>query len=177
MADTTARVLNDPVAATGLPSILKYNSLSKMVQHKRKIKLDCPSLPKDWDNMIIPENMRTIHDNLPIVIMEKGIADDSNKVIWGFSSPSGLDTMRGAEFIFGDGTFEMVKQTLFSLHEGPHMSQGGDWHPGPQAAPLGLRDCCGEGNQGRLSRSLVAPSTLEGTSRSIFRPRGLYRST
>ena len=114
MADTTARVLNDPVAATGLPSILKYNSLSKMVQHKRKIKLDCPSLPKDWDNMIIPENMRTIHDNLPIVIMEKGIADDSNKVIWGFSSPSGLDTMREAKSIFADGTFEMVKQTLFS---------------------------------------------------------------
>ena len=85
-----------------------------MVQRKRKIELDCPSLPKDWDEMIIPENMRTTHDNLPFVITEERIADDSNKVIWGFSSPSGLDTMRGAESLFADGTFEMVKQTLFS---------------------------------------------------------------
>ena len=114
MADITARVLNDPVASTGLPSIPKYNSLSKMVQRKRKIELDCPSLPKEWEEMIIPENMRTTHDNLPFVIMEKRLDDDSNKVIWGFSSPSGLDTMREAESIFADGTFEMVKQTLFS---------------------------------------------------------------
>ena len=45
MADITKRVLNDPVAATGLPSIPKYNAISKMVQRKRKIELDCPSLP------------------------------------------------------------------------------------------------------------------------------------
>ena len=31
--------------------------------------------------MIIPENMRTTHDNLPFVIMEKRIDDNSNKVI------------------------------------------------------------------------------------------------
>ena len=114
MADITKRVLNDTVAATGLPSIPKYNAISKMVQRKRKIELDCPSLPKEWDEMIIPENMRTTHDNLPFVIMEERIGDDSNKVIWGFSSPAGLDTMREAESIFADGTFEMVKQTLFS---------------------------------------------------------------
>ena len=70
MADITKRVLNDPVAATGLPSIPKYNAISKMVQRKRKIELDCPSLPKEWDEMIIPENMRTTHDNLPFVIMD-----------------------------------------------------------------------------------------------------------
>ena len=76
MADITKRVLNDTVAATGLPSIPKYNAISKMVQRKRKIELDCPSLPKEWDEMIIPENMRTAHDNLPFVIMEERIGDD-----------------------------------------------------------------------------------------------------
>ena len=85
MADITKRVLNDTVAATGLPSIPKYNAISKMVQRKRKIELDCPSLPKEWDEMIIPENMRTTHDNLPFVIMEERIGDDSNKVIWGLA--------------------------------------------------------------------------------------------
>ena len=81
IADITAKVLNDPVGAAGIPSIPKYNAISKMVQRKRKIELDCPSLPKDWEEMIIPENMRTTHDNLPFVIMKERIADDSKKVI------------------------------------------------------------------------------------------------
>ena len=75
----------------------KYNSIiSKMVQRKRKIELGCPSLSKEWAEMIILENMRTTNDNLPFVIIEERIDDNSNKVIvgWGFSSPAGLDTMR-----------------------------------------------------------------------------------
>ena len=54
--------------------------------------------------MIILKNMMTTHDNLPFVIMEERIANDNNKVIWGFSFTSGLDTMREAESIFADGT-------------------------------------------------------------------------
>ena len=50
---------------SGLPSILKYNSISKMAQRKKKIELDCASLPEGWAEVIIPENMRTTHDNLP----------------------------------------------------------------------------------------------------------------
>ena len=114
MADITAKVLNDPVGAAGLPSLPKYNAISKMVQRKRKLELDCPSLPKEWGEMVIPDNMRTTYDNLPFVIMEERISEDSEEVIWGLASPSGLDTMKQAESIFADGTFEMVKQTLFS---------------------------------------------------------------
>ena len=35
-------------------------------------------------------------------------------MIWGFSSPSGLDTMKNSESFFADGTFKMVQQTMFS---------------------------------------------------------------
>ena len=115
MTDITAKVLNDPVAATGVPSVPKYNTIAKMVQRKRKLELSCPKLPKEWKDMIIPDSMKTTCDNLPFVILDERIGnEDDDKVIWGFSSPSGMDTMRQANSVFADGTFEMVKQTLFS---------------------------------------------------------------
>ena len=59
MTDITAKVLNDPVAATGVPSVPKYNTIAKMVQRKRKLELSCPKLPKEWKDMIIPDSMKT----------------------------------------------------------------------------------------------------------------------
>ena len=92
ITDITAKVLNDPVGATGTPRIPKYDAISKMIQRKRKLEIDCPSLPKEWEEMVIPDCMKTTYDNLPFVIMEERIDKDSDQVIWGFASPSGLDT-------------------------------------------------------------------------------------
>ena len=113
MSDITSKVLNDPVTASGLSSIPKYNSITKQVQRKRKLELDCPALPKEWKEMIIPDTMKTTCDNLPFVILEEKITN-SEAVIWGFSSPSGLDIMKKSESFYADGTFEMVQQTMFS---------------------------------------------------------------
>ena len=52
MADITAKVLNDPVGAAGLPSLPKYNAIRKMVQRKRKLELltapPCPRSGGRW---------------------------------------------------------------------------------------------------------------------------------
>ena len=62
--------------------------------------------------MKVPEQMKTTVDNQPFLIMEEKIAGKDD-VVWGFASASGLEVMKKADAFYGDGIFEMVKDTKF----------------------------------------------------------------
>ena len=112
-SDITSEVLSNSNTAAGLSSIPKYKTLAKSIQRKRKLELDCPAIPKSWHEMKVPEQMKVTVDNEPFLIMEERIAG-KDEVVWGFASSYGLDLMKKSDAFYGDGTFEMVKETKFS---------------------------------------------------------------
>ena len=74
---------------------------------------NCPPLPKTWDDMIVPDIFKTTASNEDFVIMEHTLDQDNKKII-GFLSPSCQNILTSATIWSGDGTFDIVKSTLFT---------------------------------------------------------------
>ena len=74
--------------------------------------MDCPAIPKSWEDMIIPEEYKKTTDGKPFTIFEERIPGKYES-IWGFASESGLEVMRAASDWFIDGTFEIMEDTMF----------------------------------------------------------------
>ena len=111
--DLTNKVMSDPnVGPSGLLHLLTPRSLSMAILRKRKAEGNLPDLPKNWEDMIVPDQYKATIDGELFLILEE-IVPDTLKKVWGFASPSGLATLKQAQDIYGDGTFKLVKQCLF----------------------------------------------------------------
>ena len=109
----TNKVMSDPgVGPSGLLYSPKPRSLSMAIRRKRKAEGNQPDLPKNWEDIIVPDQYKATIDGELFLILEE-IVPDTLKKVWGFASPSGLATLQQAQDIYGDGTFELVKQCLF----------------------------------------------------------------
>ena len=96
----------------GLPFIPSSKSLAMSLQRKKRKESDHPSIPHDWDDMKIPEDMKCTADGQNFCIMEERMPGKDQK-IWGFASQMGIEVMKTATDWFIDGTFELVNSTLF----------------------------------------------------------------
>ena len=63
--------------------------------------------------MELPERFSITSDGKPLLILDETIPEDGSKV-WGFASELGLSILKKAKDVYGDGTFEICKNTLFS---------------------------------------------------------------
>ena len=90
----------------------QVQSLWLHLQRKKRKESDHPSIPHDWDDMKIPEDMKCTADGQNFCIMEERMPGKDQK-IWGFASQMGIEVMKTATDWFIDGTFELVNSTLF----------------------------------------------------------------
>ena len=74
--------------------------------------LDFPPIPRVWSQMKVPKQIKTTVDNQLFWIMEEKISGKDD-IVWGFASAFRLEVMKIADAFYGDGTFEMVKDTKF----------------------------------------------------------------
>ena len=110
--DVTNQVLSDPLTADGLAFMPNMRSRARSIQVKRKAGLKAPSLPKEWEDMIVPELYHVTIDGEEFLILDSNVPGKSTKV-WGWASSTGLSIMKAAHDIYGDGTFEICKATKF----------------------------------------------------------------
>lgn len=110
--DLTNSVLSDPLTASGLPNLPNMRSMARSIQMKRKSLLGSPSLPKTWDDMIVPEEYTITLDGEEFLILDEHLPGKISKV-WGWASDSGLAILKAASDIYGDGTFKICKYTMF----------------------------------------------------------------
>ena len=71
-----------------------------------------PPLPKSWEEMIVPDGFYTTSDGADFLILDSTVPG-SQKKVWGWASETGINILSAASDIYGDGTFEIVGQTLF----------------------------------------------------------------
>ena len=108
------RIKSSPSTSSGMP-YLKAANLARQVQRKRKTERGPEgNLPTTWLDMIIPqqyyhttggENFKILEVSQPLPKLGK---------IWIFGSPFSLGILKSSKEWFLDGTFDVVKFTLFS---------------------------------------------------------------
>ena len=88
-------------------------TLARTLQRKRKVELGVTgNLSESWEEMLVPEVFTKTVDGEEFIILDEPLEGKVGKV-WGFCSPTGLAILKGAKDVYGDGTFEIVKSTLF----------------------------------------------------------------
>ena len=110
--DVTNDVLSYPRTSDGLPYLPNMRAMARSMQLKRKGILNAPSIPKEWEEMIVPEQYSTTLDGEHFLILDQAVPGKSIKV-WGWASNTGISIMKAANHIYGDGTFEICKETKF----------------------------------------------------------------
>ena len=111
------RVMSSPATSSGMALLPKASSLVRQVQRKRKAERGPGgNLLTSWQDMIIPLPLQyhrtTGGENF--IISEVSQALPKLGKIWIFASPFNLSILRSSEEWFLDGTFDVVKFTLFS---------------------------------------------------------------
>ena len=117
LQNITEKVLADPTTReTGVGSIPLMKTISRTIQKKRKTLLDCPDIPRSWEDVEVPEALKTDSSGEPWVILDDHTDEDDNSSpkILGFASKTGLDLLKKAVLWSIDGTFEIMKPTMFS---------------------------------------------------------------
>ena len=111
--DLTASVMEEPsTSGVGIPELPNQRSVARQIQRKRKEELGMPPLPKSWEEMIVPDGFYTTSDGADFLVLDS-IVPGSQKKVWGWASETGINILSAASDVYGDGTFEIVGQTLF----------------------------------------------------------------
>ena len=112
--DLTAAVMGEPsTSGVGVPELPNQRSMARLIQKKRKAELGMPSLPSSWEEMTVPDEYYTTQDGGDFLILDEYVPGTLKKV-WGWASDSGISVLKASSDIYGDGTFEVAKSTLFS---------------------------------------------------------------
>ena len=109
------RVMSSSATSSGLALLPKAASLARQLQRKRKADRGPEgNLPTSWQDMIIPLQYHHTTGGENFTIMEESQALPKLLKIWIFASPFSLGILKSSEEWFLDGTFDVVKFTLFS---------------------------------------------------------------
>lgn len=101
-----------PVAINCMP---KAKAFTRKIQRARKDSLDCPAIPSTWAEMEIPENLTKTANGEQFLICDQLIdTQPQDAKVIGFASKPCIDILDSTDDMFGDGTFEIAKSTLFS---------------------------------------------------------------
>lgn len=109
-------VINQLKAAAPIAvnSVSKASTFARRLQRERNKQNGCTDIPTDWESMIVPDKFKKTSANEQFLIVEETISDTSEEKVVGFSSPSGLEVLDFSDDWYGDGTFAIVKSTLFA---------------------------------------------------------------
>ena len=112
--DLTAAVMGEPsTSGVGVPELPNQRSMARLIQKKRKAELGMPSLPSSWEEMTVPDEYTITQDGEDFLILDE-VVPGTLKKVWGWASASGVSVLKASSDIYGDGTFEVTKSTLFS---------------------------------------------------------------
>ena len=108
------RIESTPATSSGM-AYLKAANLARQVQRKRKAERGPEgNLPTTWQDMIVPLQYHHTTGGENFKIMEVSQQLPKLGKIWIFGSPFSLGILKSSEEWFLDGTFDVVKFTLFS---------------------------------------------------------------
>ena len=102
---------NNPQAVS---SISKSKTFSKKIQRERKKLLACPEIPRTWQEMKVPDNLKKTSDHEDFLLAEETVNEETGEKVIGFASPTGLEVLDTADTWSGDETFEIAEATMFS---------------------------------------------------------------
>lgn len=92
----------------------KTNTLKKAVSRARQSHEGAPSVPKSWDDMIVPAHLSVTVRGGEFLAVEETTTPVSPEKIVIFCSQDQKDVMKTAQYWVADGTFDVVSKTLFS---------------------------------------------------------------
>jgi len=92
----------------------KINTLKKAVSRARQSHEGAPSVPKSWDDMIVPAHLSVTVRGGEFLAVEETTTPVSPEKIVIFCSQDQKDVMKTAQYWVADGTFDVVSKTLFS---------------------------------------------------------------
>ena len=92
----------------------KTNTLKKAVSRARQSHEGAPSVPKSWDDMIVPAHLSVTVRGGEFLAVEETTTPVSSERIVIFCSQDQKDVMKTAQYWVADGTFDVVSKTLFS---------------------------------------------------------------
>ena len=109
------RVMAQPSTSAGLACIPKAKSLARMVQRKRKAEWGTQAnLPTTWEEMAIPHQYLQTSSGEDFVILDHTLEPPKIGKVWMFASDFTMSILKKSDEWYMDGTFEVVKLTLFS---------------------------------------------------------------
>ena len=112
--DLTRAVMGDPsTSGAGVSELPNQRSMARLIQKKRKSVLDMPSLPISWEEMTVPEEYTITQDGEDFLVLDE-VVPGTTKKVWGWASANGVSVLKASTDIYGDGTFEVCKSTLFT---------------------------------------------------------------
>jgi hypothetical protein len=91
----------------------KYKTIAASLNCKKRVNMDEVALPKNWDDMNVPDHLKVTFDGQKFLVLEESLPGKKEKIL-GFSSKSGIETMKAASNLFGDGTFQIAAATNFA---------------------------------------------------------------
>jgi hypothetical protein len=106
-------VIGDEETAGAIADVPNMKSIALRLHRRKKVLQGFPPLPKTWEAMEVPDSMKMTADGQRFLILEEQVREGKEGKIWGFSSPSAIQTMQQAKDLYIDGTFEFVETTLF----------------------------------------------------------------
>lgn len=92
----------------------KKGTLTKAVQRARQSSLGFPKVPKDWEEMKVPDTLRSTKDNLPFLVFDGPVDEGRMEKVLVFMSPTGVEVLNSSDEWYADGTFNCAKSTLFA---------------------------------------------------------------
>lgn len=111
--DISTEILSDKNTAAGLVYMPKYKTLAASLHTKKRLNMDEVALPKGWQDLTIPDHLRVTADGDQFLVMEERLPG-KQEIVLGFSSESGIQAMKAASNLFGDGTFQIAAATNFA---------------------------------------------------------------
>ena len=113
----TNLILQSPgIGRRGLGALPKMKTFARNIQRRRHVDLDCPAIPKNWSDHVLPEIFRKTSSGEDWVILDTHLDEEDyeSPKILGFASETGVRELCGSTDWYGDGTFEICKPTMFS---------------------------------------------------------------
>ena len=98
----------------GLGAMRKTNTLKRAVNRARQSYEGAPSVPKTWDDMIVPDHFSKTARGGDFLALEETVNPMASEKIVIFCSQDQKDVMKTAQYWVADGTFDVVNKTLFS---------------------------------------------------------------
>ena len=109
------RVMSTPGTSSGLAVLPKAKSVARMVQRMKEAEWGPEgNLPTCWMDMVIPDQYQKTTSGEDFVLLEESLEPQKIGKIWMFASPFSISILKNSEEWFLDGTFQIVKLTLFA---------------------------------------------------------------